>query len=201
MSKIQICNRGLSTYLGASRITSFTQDSPEAEQCDLHYPDVVQAIQERHWWDFNKARQTLAELTNDRPTEWAYKYAKPATAIMIRWVNHPDVAIASILQNKSPDSEREMTSDAIYSNVQYAVCEFSVLVTDTTLFPQYVKDAISAELAASIAMPLTEDIKRANNAMTVAQDRLDVAMALDESNTPPIQGMQMPDWLTDRGIT
>jgi len=200
MSKVQICNRALSTYLGVGRINNLNETSAAAEQCLLHYDDTLQSLIEAHWWNFSVGRQVLAEETNDRTTEWSYKYALPSEALTIRWVNDPQVARYMVEQNQNPDAPREVTADHIYCDVQFAVCEFSKLVTDTTQFPQYFSDALSAALAANMAMPLTEDIKRATNAMNQAETKLDRAMALDEQQGSPIGHQTLPLWLSERGI-
>ena len=201
MSKVQICNRALSTYLGVGRINSLTEDSAAAEQCNLHYDDTLQFLTEAFWWIHGTGRQTLAEETNDRTTEWSFKYARPADALLIRWVNEPQAARFLMDQGQSPDIDRDVTAENIYCNVQYAACEFTQLVTDTTKFPQYFSDAMSAHMAANMAMALTEDIRRATNAMSQAEAKLDRAMALDEQQLPAAKYQTLPEHLTLRGIT
>lgn len=201
MSKVQICNRALSTYLGVGRINALTENNPQAQQCDLHFDDTLAGLLESHWWVFATGRQVLAEVTNDRSTEWAYKYAMPADAIDIRWVNEPTTARARMSAFQSPDTEREMIEGFIYSDIQGAVCQYTKLVTDTALFPQYFSDALSAALAANMAMALTEDIKRARNAMEAAMARLDAAIAMDERQGGPQEYGQLPNWLSTRGVS
>lgn len=201
MSKVQICNRALSTYLGVGRINSLDETSAAAEQCNLHYDDTLKTLIEAHWWSFATGRQILAELTNDRETEWQFKYSRPADALMIRWVNDAQSARLLMSLGKSPDAPRDLTADHIYSNVQYATCEYTQLITDTTKFPQHFANALSAALAGNVAMSLTEDVRRAKNAMDHAEDRLDRAIALDERETPPIDYLTTPSWLEARGIS
>ena len=201
MSKVQICNRALSTYLGVGRINSLTETSAAAEQCLLHFDDTLQSLIEAHWWAFAVRRQVLAEEVNDRTTEWSFKYALPSDALTVRWVNDPQVARNMVEQNQNPDTPREITSDHIYCDVQFAVCEFTKLITDTTQCPQYFADALSAALAANMTMPLTDDIKRATNAMSQAETKLDRAIALDEQQSPPIGHQTLPSWLSGRGIS
>jgi len=200
MSKVQICNRALSTYLGASRINSLTEASPEAEQCNLHYDDTLQSLLEMHRWVFAKGRQILAVQVNDRVGEWGFKYARPSAALKIHWVNDAETARILMAQNMHPDAPRDVSQTDIYSDVENATCEFTKLITDTTKFPQYFADALSAALAANIAMPITEDIKRAQNAMSQAGDKLDMARVLDEEETPPLGYRTVPDYLTMRGV-
>jgi hypothetical protein len=201
MSKVQICNRALSTYLGVGRINSLTESTAQAQQCDMHFDDTLAGLLETHWWVFATGRQVLAEVTNDRATEWAYKYAMPADAIDVRWVNEPTTARARMAAFQSPDTDREMIEGFIYSDVQSAVCEYTKIVSDTGLFPQYFSDALSAALAANVAMALTEDIKRARNAMEAAAARLDAAIARDERQGGPREYGQIPDWLATRGVS
>ena len=201
MSKIQICNRALSTYLGVARINSLTESTPAAEQCDLHYDDTVRSLLEMDEWIFATGRKTLAEVTNDRTDEWAYKYANPSSLLLIRWVNDPEIARMQILADGSADSDREMIEGFIYSDVQYAVCEYTKLVTDPTIFPQYFADAVSAALAASIAMPLTESLTRAKNASNVAEQKFEAAMVMNERQAPAAPSRSLPDWTTDRGVS
>lgn len=201
MSKVQICNRALSTYLGVSRINNLNEDTPQAEQCNLHYEDTLRELLELHWWVFAKGRVVLAELENDRPNEWAYRYSRPSAALAIRWVNTAEDAHAAMQLDRDPDTPREMMPDSIYSNAPGAVCEFTMEVTDPTKYPSYFKNALSAALAANMAMSLTEDIKKAQNAMSQAESKLDRAMALDERETPPLEANETPEYLRVRGVS
>lgn len=200
MSKIEICNRGLSTYLGQAIIVSFDEDTPAAEQCNLHYDSVRETILESHWWKFASGREVLAELENDRPNEWNFKYQRPAAALAIRWVNDPLMATMAISRGEDPDSRRETFADVIYSNVQYAVCEFTKSIEDTTLMPMHFQNAVSAEVAARSAMTLVEDFKRARLAMDSASTVLFDAIAFDESQAPPKQTSSIPEYLKQRGL-
>ena len=199
-STIEICNRALSTYLGVSRITSLSETNPKAQACNEHYAGVVRSCLERHEWNFATARQALAETTNDR-TEWAYRYARPADALKLRWVNDPAVARAALAMGQSPDSAREVAGLFIYSDVPYAVAEFTANLTDPTLFPQSFADAVSAALASAIAIQLSDSVPKAQNASDAANDLLNIAMALDAQNAPPANIWRAADYHIVRGIS
>lgn len=200
MSTIAICNRGLTTYLGESPITSLSDGSPAAVQCDLHYDALRKALLEAHWWVFATGRQTLAELTNDRTTEWLFRYQRPTSALALRWVNEPSAARAAKSMHVSPDTDREVTDGDIYSDTPAAVCEFTTDVTDATQFPQSFADALSAAVAAAVAMPLTQDYRRAERARDLAEGRLHNAIAMDSRNIPP-EELALPVYLRDRGVS
>lgn len=198
-SIVEICNVGLSAYLGEARITSLSDTSKAAIECNLHYEPTRRMLLERNWWHFASGRQTLAQLTNDRTTEWLFKYSRPTAALAIRWVNEPLVARMRMNAHLSPDTERETTVDAIYSDTPSAVCEYTIDVTDPTLYPQSFSEALSAALAARLAMPLTQDVRRAREARDVAQEMLSIAIAEDFRNQPP-QEQGLPQYLQDRGV-
>lgn len=201
MSKIQICNRALTTYLGAGRINSLTEETPEAEQCNLHYDDCLRTMLEEHPWTFATSRQVLAELTNDRPDEWSYRYQRPSNCLRVHWVNDPAVANYKIEMSEDPDEAREMLQDNIYSNVPLAVCEFTTLLDDTSKFSQLFKNALSALLASTIALPITEDLKRFSNASNIHVDLMDKAIAHDEQQEPVRVHEPVAGYLKARGIS
>lgn len=200
MSKVQICNRALTGYLGESRIVSLSEENARARQCNLHYDDTRKGLLERHWWNFACARTTLAQLTNDRTSEWQYKYQLPADMLSVRWVNEPATARMLLASRRSPDIERQVEGLVMYCDVDDAVAEYTQDVDDETMFPQSFKDALSALLAANIAWPLTKDRRIAANAMEQADAAVSHAIAMDERNTPPWE-MAVPGYLQVRGVT
>lgn len=200
MSRVQICNRALTAYLGEQTITSLDEDTPAAQQCKLHYEDTRDSLLERHWWSFANGRKALAVLTNDRPDEWLFKYQYPTEALAIRWVNDPEAARLQMVLDQSPDTEREIEGDAIYSDVPGAVCAYTRVMTDEARFPRHFRNALSAAMAEVIALPLTQSARLAGNAVTMAETMLDRAIALDQRNSPPAEAA-VPHWLSDRGVS
>lgn len=199
-SNVQICNVALSAYCGAQIITSLDEDTPQAEACALHLDDVKRQLFERNWWTFAKARQVLAELTNDRTGEWAYCYQQPADALSIHWVNDAATARIMLSAGRSPDAPRERSGEKIYSDVQTATCEFTRFISDPALYPQYFSDCLSAFLATRIVSTITQDATRIRAAQDAAQMQMELAIALDARNDPPIVNA-VPGWLSDRGIS
>lgn len=200
LSKVEICNRALSSYVGASRINSLTEGTPASEECSLHYDGVIRTLLERHWWTWATGRVTLAERVNDRQDLWGYRYEKPSGVLAYRWVNNPQVAALMRRTNQSQDIDREMTGDSIYCDAQYAACEYTREVTDPSEFPASFVDAAIAALAAAIVAPLTESSTRERKALEGAASTLDTAIALDERNRS-VMGAPVADVLRSRGIT
>ena len=199
MSRIQICNWALTSYLGEGAITDLDEGSPGAIQCSLHFDRVKNNLLERHWWNFAKKRRTMAELTNDRENEWLYRYQVPGDVLAIHWVNDPGAARIAQSMRVSPDIERELIADNIYCDVGGAVIEYTRTIDDESVFPQHFADALAASLASAVALPITQDLKRAQGARQSAMDTLQEAIAMDHRNTPPDE-MGLPQHLRDRGV-
>jgi hypothetical protein len=198
MSEVEICNWGLSTYLGEDEIASLDDRIPAARLCKLHYNRVRRGMLESHWWNFALGRQTLALITNDR-SEWLYRYAVPSGCLSIHWVNDPAIARIMLESQRSPDTKREVTDQDIYSDVPGASCEFTRDIADTTRMPQKFKDALAAGVAAAVAMPLTQKAQLAQSARQQMGALMEMAMAWDEQQTPEIEYMTAPDYLRERG--
>lgn len=199
MADIVICNRALSTYLRDSTITSLTDGSPAAAQCALHYEPALRALLARHPWHWARRRVALAQLVNDN-TAWTYKYAMPPDSLRIVWVNTASEAREALRTGDVIDTEREISGGAIYSDVEGAVASFVAYQDSSADYPALFADALAAELASRIAMPITQTVSVAKNAMDAADVLFDRARVADEMEvTEPKAGV--PDYLRDRGVT
>jgi hypothetical protein len=58
VSKVDICNLALQN-IGASSITTLTEDSVEANECNLRYDSIRKSILELHLWNFAIKRVSL----------------------------------------------------------------------------------------------------------------------------------------------
>ncbi|MEM8838113.1 MAG: hypothetical protein AAGE89_08475, partial [Pseudomonadota bacterium] len=142
----------------------------------------------------------LAEVTNERTETWRYKYARPARAIEIHWVNDLIVAQYRISRGENPDAERENEGAFLYCDVPAAHCQYTKDEEDTSIMPQFFKEALSAMIAASVALPITQSVDRARFAQTAANDLIDMAIAENEQLEPPIR-MPEAGYLDARGAT
>lgn len=200
-SAIAICNVALTTYLGAASITSLNGASPEAENCKLHYDRVRRSLLKRFPWYWASRRELLVEETiNDREGAWAHRYARPGHVIAVRWVNDAAAARIAMQDGRNPDSLREITADSIYSDVPGASIEYIRDEEDPTLFPPDFADALSAAIAAAIAMPITRDPAKKKDAEQGAALLLDQAMAMDFNQRPATEQRHIPPNLAVRGI-
>jgi len=73
---ITICNLALGK-LGAARIISLTEASPEANACSIHYEQTRNEVLRAHRWNFAITRATLTELASAPEFGWAHQYQLP----------------------------------------------------------------------------------------------------------------------------
>lgn len=201
--KLEIWNRALTGYLGVGKLANTTTATPEQEQCSLHYDATVRALLEEDYWSWARLRTTLTAATNDRASEWAYKYIMPGDVLAIRWINDAQTARSLIALGRSPDTPREIYTEYVYSDVQAAVMEYTGLIDDESVWPQAFADAVSATLASHMAMALTENSRLAQRAMQMAEQHLETAMERDEMNRDATEVDLKSSWIDARvgGIT
>lgn len=200
-SKVQICNRALSTHLGVGRINALTEDSPGAEQCNLHFDDTLQTLLELHRWSWAQRQDVLAEVENTRTAEWDHAYQVPTNCLRIHWVNDAATARDLMALNRDPDTDREILGQTLYSNVPTASTRYTTLVTDATMYPMAFQNALAASLAANMAMPLTENGRLAAQAMDMAERLIERAIVHDENNQRLEVVNPVPSWYDVRGIS
>lgn len=75
-TKVTICNKAL-TYLGAAKITSFTDGSAAASACDTIYDSVKNSTLALYPWSFSIAKKQLTRDTQTPASEWTYQYILP----------------------------------------------------------------------------------------------------------------------------
>lgn len=200
MSKVQICNRALSAHLGAGRINALDEATTQAEQCALHFDDALATILERHDWTFARRRRALAEVVNDRE-DWAHKYSVPSDMLRITWIGSNAGRTYAEDVAAGPGVDRETIGNAIYCDTATAYIRYTAKIEDVGILPQTVRNALAAELASLIAMPITQDTKLARAARDAADLAIERAIVDDEAKEPPAAYGHMPDWATARGVS
>jgi len=81
-SKVDICNRALAT-LGDARISSLSEDSPQARLCNVIYDEVRENVLSDHPWNCVTKRARLARSTTAPVYQYAYRYALPTDCLRV----------------------------------------------------------------------------------------------------------------------
>jgi hypothetical protein len=161
----QICNEAISD-LPAHPITSIDDGSKEAEECDRHLNGVVSDLIGEHDWGHVRRRVALAEVSNDRPDEWAYAYAFPDEMVspirLIRGASSSspsDFVVTPILYWPTLAAglihiPYTLANGIFYTNLGGAVLEYSTDAVEPNKWPPLFAQAVIRTLAFRIYRPL-----------------------------------------------
>lgn len=198
-SKVEIVNMALSSLGSKQTIQDIDSDqSTEARTANLHYVPALTTLLEAADWSFATTWDTSALLTQDPPDDWSYMYAWPANAVRI-------IGIVDTLDSR-------MNKPAKYRKANYS--GQVVLLTDTvspvwryvflndspaTYTAKFV-DALAAQLAYRLAMPLTRKADLRQAALETYGILVREASAADANEqTVNDEPNYMAPWFEDRG--
>lgn len=205
-SKTTICNQAIAMIGYAGRIGDVdTENTPAANACRLFFDQIRDIVLESRPWPFATRRWTLESIGIDNTLyagDWAYRYKKPADCILACKLINPfgrtinmlqDPFTGSVLLLKKPsfrivDQESEY-GDAILCDLDNAILEGNVRVTDPNRFSNSCNHAIAMGIAAHVGMPLRVDAKIIANVQKQFSDWLAEAsnLAMREQTDDPEQ--------------
>jgi hypothetical protein len=165
----QLCNLALYN-IGSNQIVDISDNTPEAQACNIFWIPCLQDVYSEHQWAFANAQVVLDLLTNVY-AGWAYAYQYPNNVARVWDVYNPC----------NYKKREELEFDTIYdpnisgrvivSNEPQAICDATYIVPDPLIWDAKFAIAFSERLSAQIAVPLTGDA-------AVAQAHLMVYTAL-----------------------
>lgn len=155
LTKIEICNLALSRVGVKEYISSITEQTAEAEACNLTYDHVLREALAICDWTFARKRGTLIEEAGDPPEEWAFQYQLPADLITARYIDNgltewrQDQIFPFVIENPSG------SKSLLYCQIEDAILKYTFDQTDPAHYPSWFSDYAAWELAADIALPIT----------------------------------------------
>lgn len=161
-TQVSIANMAL-THLGVNPITSITQASEPARKVLLVWNNAVETVLRDHDWNF--ARRVGVALVVDPTvdiTGWEYAYAKPTKCVAIRAVYDEGTVNAKAQQDYTEALSIENNAVMVMSNLEDALCDYTYLITDVSLFPPDFVEALALYLASKIGAALTGSDSKAN---------------------------------------
>lgn len=190
VSAVDICNMAMQ-LLGANFITSLTQDTKEARQCNVAYPRCRDAELRKHPWNFAKTRVILAYEVDTPAFDFDYKYLLPPEYGAI----HPDFERymnREVGESYSVEAGYLLTNFAGPLNFTYTKLE-----TDTTKFDPVFVSALAASIAFTTADAITESNTKKQIA---AADYREKIMDARKANAFERPSEALPDstWVTAR---
>lgn len=154
-SETEIANMALSHLnVGETILDLTTEQSDVARACRRHYQTVRDATLRDAPWPFATRFASLTPVATNPTIEWGFSYRYFPDAWFIR-------RILSGLRNDNQDSRvpfrigSDSAGQLVYTDAQNAQAEYTVKVTDPTLFPPDFTLALSYRLATAIASEVT----------------------------------------------
>ena len=171
-STVDMCNSALN-LLGASTISSLTEDTKNARLCNQRFSPIRDRVFRSHNWNCLIKRVQLAQDSTAPVVEYSYAYTLPVGCLRVLKIHNGSTdSIKSALDYKIEGRKVVTDETTIY-------LVYIALITDPNEFDSYLREAISHQLAADICYAITNNSTLANNYMTRADERLREARFID----------------------
>ena len=171
-SVVDMCNSALN-LLGASTISSLTEDTKNARLCNQRYTPIRNRVFRSHNWNCLIKRVQLAQDSTAPVVEFAYAYTIPANCLRVLAIHNGTTdSIKTNLEYKVEG--RKIVTDETTVYLLYVAID-----TDPTNYDAYLYEAIAHQLAADICYAITNNSTLANNYMNRADERLREARFID----------------------
>lgn len=173
-----------------SRIQAEDENSVEAETVAAQYQPALEYLLEDYDWDFAIRRATLAQVTNDRSSEWEFAYRLPDDMLRPRFVLPfgADIAPDSVgypawgpwrgFEGKVP---MRIAGTTLYSTQENAILEYVSNAPAPATFTARFARALALEIASRVVMPIKKDRVRQGDLIKAAEVARERAKA-DEMN-------------------
>ena len=187
-SIVDMCNSALN-LLGASNISSLTEDNKNARLCNQRFSSLRDRVFRSHNWNCLITRVELAQDSTAPVVEFAYAYTLPANCLRVLAIHNG-------------------TTDSIKTNLEYKVEGRKILTgqstvfliyiaidTDPNTYDTYLREAIIHQLAADLCYAITNNSTLATKYLTKADEILREARFIDstENSLDTIESSEFTD--------
>jgi len=171
-SVVNMCNSALN-LLGASTISSLTDETKNARLCNQRYEPVRNRVFRSHAWNCLHKRVQLAQNSIAPVIEYDHAYALPSDCLRVLKIHNGTTdSIADALDYKLEGRNIITDEDTVYAI-------YIALDTDPNNYDTYLRESISHQLAADLCYAITNNATLANQYMTRADERLREARFID----------------------
>lgn len=182
-------------FVGASRITSLTEDSTSAVVANDLIDEVIDDLLRQHAWNFATKRVKLAQLTAEPPFEFDHAYAIPSDWLRTVSVHSNENATQRIFYREELLDDQKV----INTSADELWMRYIARITDPNLWAADFRKAVSTALARDLAIPLANS----NTLLKLLSDRSDRTLArarsTDAMGSSP-ERRPRGSWVTRRGI-
>ena len=184
-SIVDIANNALN-ILGASTISSLTEDTKNARICNQRFENVRNRVFRGHPWNCLIKRVQLAQNSTAPVIEYTYAYALPSDFLRcLKIHNGTTDSVASNLDFKV-EGKNIVTDEATVYLVYIAKD------TDPNNYDSYLYEVLGYQLAADIAYGITNNATLAKNLLVDADEKLRESRFVDatENSTDTVEASE-----------
>lgn len=195
---VSLYNLALSAIGTRARISGPTEETREAQICNLWYPLVRDtALRAANWASCRAVARLPLQATASSDADWAtgdpeppwyYRYGLPSDYLYPRWLS--DYSTFALCTYNNTTMLQTNSGDPV---LIYTMRQENPAVWDPDLYR-----AIALGLAATIALPLHGKADRANVMMQDANELI-VRARINLANENVEENESLPDWLLARG--
>ena len=201
-SEVQIAKMALQHIGDRFDIISLDEASTEAEQVNLLFDNVRDALVRSYPWKWSLRYYTPAALVGTPPAQWTFMYAYPSDALKVWRIVNPLDPVG----NRLPPVEFTVGRNAsdvkvLLSHQSEPEFEYTKQVTNSAEWDTNFDWALSWQLAAAIAMPLTGDLNIRERVRNEAELQVGIAKREDGNEGISREQSRDPDWIRARGGT
>jgi hypothetical protein len=169
-SDIDICNLALSR-MGASRISSFSDNTLEAQECNAVYNMVKRYVQAKGPWACNKLRVNLPQTTITPAFGFAYAYQMPVSPECLRMLK--------INEDQTSDINFQIENGLLLCDEPSVSILYLGLIDDPIKFGPYLEESIVDHLVAQMNYKFTGQLSGAQQAIQYAANNMKELLTLD----------------------
>lgn len=143
-----ICNSAL-LKIGATRISSLTQGTKNANACQEQYEKLRDDLLRQHAWNFAVKRRKLAQLTEAPTYEFDHAYQLPTDWLRVLAVHDNDAGHGTVEYRIEEAKTLLSSSDEIWLTFVRQVVDANEMTPDF-------RETLAAYLARELAIPIAE---------------------------------------------
>lgn len=161
--------------IGANTITSFSDNSTEANVCNIVYEDILKSSLTRHRWRFATEQKQLSLLSSAPTGRYAYAYQLPTSPELLQLIT---LTVNDIVIPYERYGDKVFLDN--YGSTSTVICDY-IYRADEGEFPPYFILALEYTLASLFAGSIARDSGMIKQFAEMAERQYLVAKNVDSS--------------------
>ena len=174
LTDVEICSVAL-VKIGANDITSFEDETFEADVARRLYEVTLRGLIASHPWHFSMAVAELEPVEEPAVAGFSFVFALPADLLRI---------VSAGASSRARGLDYRLTGGRLHAGSSRVILHYQRR-PETAVFPPFFVQALVARLAAEFCLPLTEGTSRADALYKLAAAEHKVARLIDSQQATP----------------